>query len=101
MGVDNSLAILQQKMIDLSQGFEFIRAYIYEILISTKGDYTDHVHKLEFTLNKLKEKRLKCSIEKSFFGKTEMEYLGFWVTRDRVKPIDKNIINNVLVPPIS
>ena len=42
-------------------------------------------------INKLKVKGLKCNIEKSFFGKTEMEYLGFWVTSDGVKPITRKI----------
>ena len=51
----------------------------------------DHVQKLELTLNKLKGKGLKCNIEKSFFGQTEMEYLGFWVTRDGAKPIIRKI----------
>ena len=49
--------------------------------------------KLESTLNKLKEKGLKCNIEKSFFRQTEMKYLGLWVTRDDVKPMDKNTGN--------
>ena len=56
MGVSNSPDIFQQKRNDLFHGFEFISAYIYDLLISTKGDWTDHVHKLELTLNKLKEK---------------------------------------------
>ena len=43
-------------MIDLFQGFQFIRAYIYGLLITTKGDCTDHAQKLEFTPNKIKEK---------------------------------------------
>ena len=30
---------------------------------------------------------------KSFFVKTEMQYLGLWVTQDGVKPIDKNRSN--------
>ena len=42
-------------------------------------------------LNKLKGKWLKCNIEKSFFGQTEMKYLGFWVTRYGVKPINRKI----------
>ena len=48
---------------------------------------------MELTLNKLKESELKCNIEKSFCGKTENEYLGFWVIRNGVKPIDKNRSN--------
>ena len=40
-------------MNDLFHGFEFIRTYTDDLLISTKGDRKDHVHKLELTLNKL------------------------------------------------
>ena len=36
----------QQKMNDLFRGFEFICAYIDDLLIPTKGDWTDHVQKL-------------------------------------------------------
>ena len=52
-------------------------------------DSTDHVQRLELTLIKIQEKGLKHNIEKSFFRQTEMEYLGFWVTQDGVKPTDK------------
>ena len=76
MGVANSPEIFQQKMKDLFNEFEFIRVYIYQFLILTKGDWIDHVQKLEWTLNKMKEKGLKYNTEKSLFGKTEMEYLG-------------------------
>ena len=59
-------------MDDLFHGFEFIRAYIDEILILTKGDWTDNLQKLGSTINKLKEKGLKCNIENSFFGQTKI-----------------------------
>ena len=67
-----------------------------------KSDWTNNVQKLEWTLNKLKEKGLKCNIEKSFFGITEIEYLGFWVTRDGIKSINRKIeaITN-MKPPTS
>ena len=32
----------------------------------------------------------KCNIEKSLFGKTQIEYFGCWLTRDGVKPITKS-----------
>ena len=69
MGIDNYPDIFQQKMNGLFHGFEFICMYIDELLILTTGDWTDHVHSLELNLNKLKEKGLKCNIEKVFFGK--------------------------------
>ena len=91
MVVYNLPDIFQQKINDLFHGFEFIRAYLDNLLILKKGDWTDHVQKMELTLNKLKGKWLKFNIEKSLFGKTEMEYLGFWVTLDRVKPTNIKI----------
>ena len=68
-------------------------------MILTKEDWTDHVHKLELTLNKLKEKGLKCDIEKSFIRQTEMEYLG---THDGVKTTNRKIeaITNMNPPTL-
>ena len=65
--------------------------YIYNLLILTKGGWIYHVQNLELKINKLKGEGLKCSIEKSFFRQARMEYLGFWVTHDGVKPINKKI----------
>ena len=62
--------------------------YIYDILMLTKLYCTNHVQKLELTLNKLKESKLKYQIETYFFGKTKLGHLGLWVTIDGVKPID-------------
>ena len=76
-------------MNDLISGFEYIHAYTYDLLVLTKEGWIDHVQKSELNLNKLKEKLLKCNIERSFFRKTEMGYLGFWVTCDGVKPNNK------------
>ena len=96
MGVDNSADIFQQKMNALFQGFEYIRAYTYENLILIKKDWTDHVQKLELTLNKPKETGFKYNIENDFFGNTEQECLGLWVTRDDVKPKDKKPMENMM-----
>ena len=78
-------------MNDLFHGFKFIRAYIDDLLILTKGGWRDHVQKSELTLNKLNGKGFKCDIERSFFGQTKMEYLGFLVTCDGIKLINIKI----------
>ena len=93
MGVNNSQDIFHQKMDDLFHVIEFTRAYVYGILILSKGYWTYYVNESEMTPNKIKESEPKCDIEKSFFGQTEMEYLGFWVTHDGVKSMDKNTSN--------
>ena len=63
-------------------------AYINNMLIITKDDWSDHLEKLELTLQNLKDNGHKCNIEKSFFGKIEMEYLGFLVTRNGILPVN-------------
>ena len=48
----------------------------------------------------MKKKRLKFNIEKSFFRQNEMEYLGLWVTRYGIKPMNRKIeaITNIKPP---
>ena len=67
----------QHKINDLFLGFEFICAYIDNLLILTKEDFIDHIQRLELILNKPKEKITKFNIENYFFRQTEIEYLGF------------------------
>ena len=57
-------------MNEIFRGFEFIQAYINYQLIITKGDWSDHLEKLELTLQKLKDNGLEYNIKKSFFGQT-------------------------------
>ena len=72
MGITNSPDIFQQMINDLFYRFEFIRAYMDEFLTLTKVYRTYHVQKLELTLDKHKEKGIKCNIGKSFFRQTKI-----------------------------
>ena len=79
MPVSNSPEIFKEKMNKMFCVFEFIWAYIDDLLIITKGDWSNHLENLELILQNIKDNGLKCDIKNSLFGKTEMEYLGFWV----------------------
>ena len=63
MGIDNYPNIFQQKMNDFFHGFEFIRAFIYDVLILTKRDWTDHMKRLNFILSKLEVKGLNVILK--------------------------------------
>ena len=67
--------------------FEFVSVCIDDLLILTKGYWPYYVHKLELNLNKLKDTGLKSKNVKFFLGKIRMEYLGFWITHNGIKPI--------------
>ena len=91
MDICNSPYIFQEKMNEIFCGLKFIRAYIDDMLITTKGDWYDQLNRLEQALQNLKDKGLKCNIKKSFFGKTQIEYLGFWVMRNGILPANKKV----------
>ena len=91
IGITNSPENFQQNMNHLFHGFKFIHSYIDDLLNLRKGAWKYCAHNLELMLNKMKGRRLKCNIENSFFGQTKMEYLVFWITRNGVKPINKEI----------
>ena len=91
MGLCNSPDIFQEKMSELMQGLEFVRTYIDDLLCLTKGSFEDHLEKLEVVLTRLKDAGLKVNAKKSCFARTELEYLGYWITRDGIKPVYKKV----------
>ena len=99
MGGCNSPDILQEKMNEIFRGIEFIRAYINGILVITRGDWCDHLDKLELVLKNHRANGLKCHIKKSYFGQTKMEYLGFWVTQTDIRPINKKVGAILIMTP--
>ena len=85
MGLCNSPNIFQEKMSKLMVGLEFARAYFDNLLLITTGDLAEHLVKLEQTLTKLSEAGIKINASKSSFCQTELEYLGYWVTRHGIR----------------
>ena len=81
MGLSNSPDIFQEKMNELFSGLEYVRAYIDDLLILTTDNWDTHIQQLDVVFNRLQEAGLKVNANKSFFGRSELEYLGFWITR--------------------
>jgi hypothetical protein len=89
MGVCNSPDLFQEHMSKLMAGLEFVRVYIDDILCLTKGDFDDHLQKLEQVFMRIQDANLRINAEKSFFAKSEVEYLGFKIDRQGIRPIAK------------
>jgi hypothetical protein len=47
MGLCNSPDIFQEKMSELMEGLDFVRAYIDDLLAISNGTFEDHLEKLE------------------------------------------------------
>ena len=99
-GLCNSPDIFQEKMSSLFADLEYCRAYIDDLLILSSGDWEQHLSHLDTVFARLQNAGLKINAKKSFFGKQELEYLGYWITRRGIQPIPKKVdaIKN-LAPP--
>ena len=91
MGLCNSPDIFQEKMSSLVADLEYCRAYIDDLLILTAGSWDQHLAHLDTVFQRLQQAGLKINAKKSFFGKAELEYLGYWITRKGIQPLPKKV----------
>jgi hypothetical protein len=89
MGFVGSADIFQAEMGNLMATLEYIRAYIDDLLVITKGSFDDHLDKLKQVFIRLRDAGLKINLTKSVFCAQETEYLGFILTRGGIKPQPK------------
>jgi hypothetical protein len=78
-------------MMDLMASLEFVQAYIDDLLIITRGTLDDHLLRLETMRTRLRDARPKVNAGKSLFCTHEIEYLGYIVTREGIKPQQKKV----------
>jgi hypothetical protein len=100
MGLCNSPDIFQEKVSTLLGDLEFVRAYIDDVICITTSDWDDHLTKLQRIFERLSDAGLKVNARKSFFGRSELEYLGYWITREGIQPVAKKVeaIKNIAMP---
>jgi len=91
MGYAGSADIFQAEMMDLMEALEYVRAYIDDLLVITRGTLEDHLEKLGEVLRRLREAGLKVNAAKSFFCTHEIKYLGYILTRGGIKPQQKKV----------
>ena len=83
MGFGGSADIFQAQMMDLMASLDYVRAYIDDLLIITRGTLEDLISKIETVLTRLRDAGLKVNAAKSFFCTHEIEYLGYISTDER------------------
>ena len=55
LGLCNSPDIFQENMSDLMQDLQHVRAYIYDLVVFTKGTFEDHLNKVDEVLHRLRK----------------------------------------------
>jgi hypothetical protein len=69
----------------------FVRAYMDDLLIIKRGIMNENLQKLEAVLTRLRDAGLKVNATKSLFCAHEIEYLGYILTREGIKPQAKKV----------
>ena len=99
MGLCNSPDYFQEHMSELMCDLNYVRAYIDDVAVLTKGTWEDHLEKVDVVLGRLKDAGLKVNGLKSLFGRKEFEYLGYILTPEGVKPIESKVQHMLDIAP--
>ena len=91
MGLNGSPDIFQAIINDIMGDLPNVRAYLDDILITTAGSFEDHLKHLELVLQRLEDVGFAVNIRKSSFGVSEIDYLGYWITRNGIQPQPKKV----------
>ncbi len=78
---------------------EYVWVYLDDLLTITKDTLEDHLSKLRKVLIKLRDKNLKVKAEKSFFFIKELEYLGYVLMCNGIKPMPMKVSAILVIEP--
>jgi hypothetical protein len=102
MGIKIGPDVFQNVISKLVQDMEYVKTYLDDLLILTKtnSSFKDHLLKLEMVLARLSTTGMRVNISKSKFFAEQIEYLGYWITRQVIQPIHNKVeaILNIKAP---
>ena len=91
MGISGAPDSFQEKMNNLMRTLEYVHTYSDDLLVITMGTYDNHLNKAESVLYCLRLAKLRVHVKKSSFVLYEIEYLGYVLSRDGIKPQPEKI----------
>jgi hypothetical protein len=78
-------------MSELMESLEYVQAYLDDHLCISRNSLEDHLEKLNNVLRQLCNAGLKVNTEKSTFCILDIDYPGYILTRDGIKPQSKKV----------
>ena len=86
-GLSIGPSVFQNMASRLLQGFEsFSKVYMDDILIHTNSNIEDHLLHVQKVLDRIRKHNLRLKLSKCKFLQTELNYLGFIVSSEGIKP---------------
>jgi hypothetical protein len=96
------LMVFKTSCLSLSKIWNMLRqsSYLDDLLIPTNSSFKDHLLMLEMVLARLSTTGMGVNISKSKFFVEQIEYLGYWITRQGIQPIRNKVeaILNIKAP---
>lgn len=89
-GLRNAAQTFQRFVDTVLRGFDFCHGYIDDLLVASK-DEEEHRGHLEKIFQRLSEHGLTINVAKSRFAEEEVEYLGYTVNKEGVRPISDRV----------
>ena len=86
-------------MHSLIEGLECVQCYLDDLLILSNASFRGHIDKVDAVLSRLNQAGLKVRAKKYNFGMTKLEYLGFIVSCEGIKPMAKKVQAMLNVKP--
>ena len=99
LGVAGSLDIFQEKMSGLMETLDCVRTYLDDLLIISKSSFENHLTQIEMVLSCLQDAGLRVNAAKSFFAEAKIEYLGYVLTREGIKPQPEKVSAILAINP--
>ncbi len=78
---------------------EYVQAYLDDLLCISRSNREDHLEKLEEVLRHLCNAGVKVNTEKLTFCTLEIEYIGYILTRDGIKPQSNKVQAILAIQP--
>jgi hypothetical protein len=86
-------------MLELMETLECVQAYLDDLLCISRSSLEDHLKKLEEVFRRLCNAGLKVNAEKLIFCALEIEYQGYILTRDGIKPQSNKVQATLAIQP--
>ena len=91
MGVKNSPSFAQAVMISLFGDYIEVEVFFDDVAVFTYGSYTAHLEAVRKVLKVLSESGFSIKAKKCSWARKSVEYLGYIITTDGVKPQPKKV----------
>ena len=91
MGVCIPTDVFQQRLSEILTTVDHLYVFIDDILIIGKGSWDDHLKQIDQVLKILYDFGMQVNPLKSYWAQSEVDYLGYIISRKGIKPQPKKV----------